>query len=571
MPITFEAPGPVGAIVGINRIGQSSGPSIAEQYSAEMQRGQAFALQNAARMQQDREHQDANLEGQQQFAASRAYSPRDAGMAQAAMAENQQRAQMQQQMQQAEFNHSDGQRLAELNQGKNDIMKQFDSGQINPAERDQMLLQLHTGQRGINVLQLRKEATDQKYQQQHIDQVKQQMKLAAEDSESKGKLEEARLAYSTASLNGKLKEVPHQSVVNELSAQIARDLPDMSPAEVKAEAERQAIAGGHSDTFYPDSKGVPTLVKRDWHGQQVRGEAGPGVPSGQTAGASSRGGGGMKEFNPLEARKEANKEARELAKDGHIKGDEITAKSNEIFNQHLQDHQEYQGSLAQGRAAGKPAPFDLGNPQSGTPQQRKTVLGLQEFMSKLPSLGLDPRVEAQVSHKIQEAQRLTAQWARPDGSMEAAPPHVKKRLEDIDKLIKGIPAQRQQGPAAGTNWQPGQRPGNSDQQNEAAIAAKQAQAAKLQAAGGLAQPTAMPAPQEVPPGQVVLPAHEAVDPHTGARTRVPARLIPAELAPKPGPRPEQFPSRGARYFSQGWDRLRGSLSGEQRAISFEDY
>ena len=110
MPITFEAPGPIGAIESAARQGGGGG-SISEMYAAEMAAKQQSAMMNAQLMARDREGRDAQSVQQAQFAASRQFSPRDEGMAVAAMAQQQQRVGLQMQANQQEMSAAENMRL----------------------------------------------------------------------------------------------------------------------------------------------------------------------------------------------------------------------------------------------------------------------------------------------------------------------------------------------------------------------------------------------------------------------------------------------------------------------------
>lgn len=195
MPIVYQPAAPVGAILD-SRSNRNSGGSaggggvsLSQMYAEEMNNRQQSAIVNAQLMARDRQGGDQLQEERAQFAARNNFSPRDQGMAQAQMAEQAQRGAIQSQLQQEDFTHSDNVRLQQLQQGKNDILQQHSDGQITTPERDQMLLQLHTGERGISVLNLRKQATEQKYQEQHQKQIAQTMKFQKDGELAMGKLE----------------------------------------------------------------------------------------------------------------------------------------------------------------------------------------------------------------------------------------------------------------------------------------------------------------------------------------------------------------------------------------------
>lgn len=441
MPISFEAPGPIGAIVGVNRFG--NGQELADQYAAEMQAKNGAAQQNAARMQQDRQAANAQMQQRDQFSAQNAYSPRDQGQAQSQMALQQQHAQLQQQLQQEDFNHSDSVRLSQLQQAKNDILQQQTDGQISIPERDQMLLQLHTGERGISVLNLRKQQTEEKYQQQHIQQVQQAMDVQMKAEQRKTASDEESRDFQSAKIKGQIKEIPHEYKVKELADQIQRDLPELSPDQVRKEAEEQAVKGGHFSTWFKNDKGV-LMHAKDVDAAKHGGMVGPdGEPI--ASGTRSKSGGGaaaVKEFDTMKARTQANSEAHKMATEGHIKPEEIGSKSQELYDQFKKDHSDHVAEGQDAKLGHKPAPFDPANPGSGTTQQRKAIVPLQNVMSELSKRAdLPIATQQQASKAIQTAQRLTAQYSLPNGQLDPnMPDHVRKEFAKIDAFIKSIPA-----------------------------------------------------------------------------------------------------------------------------------
>lgn len=416
---------------------------LAEQYAAQMQQQTQMGLANAARMQQDRQAANAQMQQRDQFAAQNAYSPRDQGQAQAQMALQAQHAQMQQQLQQEDFNHSDGVRLSQLNQAKNSIVQQKTDGQINDAEMNQMLTQLYTGERGINVLDNRKKATEDKYQQQHMKQLQSQMQVAEAAEKRKQVAEDDTREFNAAKLSGKVKQVPHADKVEEFSKQIAKDLPNWTPQQVKAEAEEQARAGGHFSTFYVNEKGVPVHAKEIDAARMQQQVGADGEPTHATKGTRSSGsGGGEKEFDTMKARTEANREAHKLNTDGKLPDDQIGKKSQELYDQYRQDHADHHTEGQQAKASGKAAPFDHADPNTGTTQQRKAIDRIdttKQQVNDRPDLPGDVKFAA--IHQLNTAARLQAKWAMPNGALAPnTPAHVHKELANIDKFIKSIPA-----------------------------------------------------------------------------------------------------------------------------------
>lgn len=442
MPISFEAPGPIGAIVGINRFGNGQG--LADQYAAEMQAKNGAAQQNATRMQQDRQAANAQMQQRDQFVAQNAYSPRDQGQAQSQMALQQQHAQLQSQLQQEDFNHSDSVRLSQLQQAKNDILQQETDHQISPVERDQMLLQLHTGERGISVLNLRKQQTEEKYQQQHIQQVQQAMDVQMKAEQRKVAADEDSRDFQSAKIKGQIKEIPHEYKVKELADQIQRDLPELSPDQVRKEAEEQAVKGGHFSTWFKNDKGV-LMHAKDVDAAKHGGMVGPdGEPV--ASGTRSKSGGGAavaKEFDTMKARSQANSEAHKMATEGHIGKDEIAAKSQEIYDQFKKDHTDHLAEGQQGKLAHKAAPFDVNNPESGTPQQRKSLVPLGKTQAEIANRhDLPDATRMQAQRGLQTSIRLQAKYALPNGQLAPeTPDHVVKELNRIDAFIKSIPAE----------------------------------------------------------------------------------------------------------------------------------
>lgn len=430
MPISFEAPGPIGAIVGINRLGNGQG--LAEQYGAEMQARNAAAQQNAARMQQDRMAANGQMQQRDQFVAQNAYSPRDQGQAQSQMALQQQHAQLQSQLQQEDFNHADGVRLSQLNQAKASIIQQESDGQISIPERDQMLTQLYTGDRGISVLDNRQKATQAKAQQQHIEQIKQQMRLQAEDSESKGKLEEQRLAYSAASIQGKLTQVPDPGESSRLQQEYQRQFPDMAPADVAKHVKDELIAGGKFSTYYPDKNGVPTLVKDSPHGATGAAASDGGEGSGKGKASSAP------VFDPSRAYHDAEGAVDKLVSAEKIKPEDAQKEIDKRFEARKAAHAQYAGDQAEAKMAGKPRPFNPHSPDEGTEAQKGKVAEFQQNLAALPKLGLPPDLEFKASHAINEAIRLTGQYSDEKGRMDNAKPIVKHRLAEIKKTLDAI-------------------------------------------------------------------------------------------------------------------------------------
>lgn len=380
-------------------------------------------------MAQDRNFRDTQQQQQGEFAASRYYSPRDEGQARAQMAEQQQRAQLQAQIQQEDFSHADNVRLSELKQGQNEILKQADQGQITGAERDRMLLQLRTGGRGINVLNDRQQQTQIKHQDLVNKQIKQATQLALEDSESKGKLEEARLAYSTAALQGKLKFVPNDQAMAEMRAQILRDVPGTPPDLVDKIATEELQRQGRGQQMFTNEKGVPQVVKAEH------------LPAGEGGDSHGGRGQGPREFDTTAAMKEAIHSTQKMLTDGVIKPEEAAAKRQELFDAFEQAHAAHQDKQGQAKAAGNPAPFDLSNPTAASPKQLQQ---LSTYKDKVAEYGnrtdLPPDVRQKAMQAVQSASRISAAWSGPDGALaKKTPKYARDAFDAANKFLENLP------------------------------------------------------------------------------------------------------------------------------------
>lgn len=428
MPISFEQPGP-------GRVYNSNQQALSEQYAAQTQQNTQLALANASRMQQDRQAANGAMQQRDQFAAQNAYSPRDQGQAQAQMALQAQHGQIQSQLQQEDFSHGDDVRLSQLNQAKASIVQQQADGQISIPERDQMLTQLYTGDRGINVLKNRQEATQAKLQDQHIQQIKQQMQLQAEDSESKGKLEEQRLAYSAAALTGKLSQVPDAGEMTKRVAEYQRQFPDMPPADIAKHARDELITEGKYSTWYPDKSGVPTLAKDSPHG--MTGAAARGGDSGEGDEGGKKGKGGAPQFDPSHAWGEAEKSVGESIKAGEAVGDR-NAEVQKRYDARQAAHDRYFGDKAAARQAGKPMPFNPHDPKAGTDDQKAKVVDLQADQSNLRNLGLPPDRQFRASQIMSEIIKITGNHSDEKGMLNNAKPIVKDRVEKLKNELKAI-------------------------------------------------------------------------------------------------------------------------------------
>lgn len=434
MPISFEQPGP-------GRVYNSNQQALSEQYAAQTQQNTQLALANASRMQQDRQAANGAMQQRDQFAAQNAYSPRDQGQAQAQMALQAQHGQIQSQLQQEDFSHGDDVRLSQLNQAKASIVQQEADGQISIPERDQMLTQLYTGDRGINVLKNRQEATQTKAQQQHIDQMQSQMQIAEAAEKRKAAADDDTREFNAAKIQGKVKEVPHAYKVEEFAKQIAKDLPNWTPQQVRAEAEDQARAGGHFSTFYINEKGVPIHAKEIDAARQQQMVGQDGEPAtggkGKSAGATA-----VKDFDTLTARSKANADAHKLASEGLLPADQIGKKSQELYDQFRSDHQAHIDEGQQSKTNRKAAPFDVADPATGTPQQRKAIDRIDVTKQQVNDRAdLPGDVKFAAIHQLNTAARLQAKWSLPNGALDPkTPAHVHKELANIDKFIKSIPA-----------------------------------------------------------------------------------------------------------------------------------
>lgn len=550
MPISYQPAAPVGAFAALARQqnGSQGGVPLSEMYAMEMQAKQQASLQNASLMAQDRQFQDAHADQRAQFAASQNFSPRDQGIAQAQQAAQAQRFQHQIQLNQEELTQGENLRLQRLKQGADAIKQQIADGTVTEDEGKQMLGQLNTP---IQVFEARKAASQIKHQDSQNELMQQQIQTQRAVEIRKAKDSEDHLAYSAAAIGKKLEYRIDEQQATPLRAKYSRDFPNLPPEEIEKAVKEELMGQGHFTTWFPDSKGVPTLAKDHPHGTQAAGSAGEGGATGTGTGKGGKG--GVPEFDPSRAYHDAEAAVDKMLTAGTINKDDAQAEIQKRYEARKAAHGGYVGEKQAVATAGHPAPFNPNDLSTGSDAQKAQVVKLKDQFAMLPQLGLDPVVSQKVSHDINTAIKLVGQYADKDGRMdgERVPPIVKRELERINKRLSTLAPP----PTAGVPSGP------------MTMEQRQALAQKLQdRASGAQQAGPDAGPQK--PGSVWIPPHEVSEPGTGKRVQIPGGFVPEAAVPQVG---ETTGERRRRYLSQGLDRLRKSVTGEGPSISMGDY
>lgn len=423
MPIRYETPAPITAGTLQSIAGAAQGAAggggggdarlqaAVLQAAVGQQQAQAdFALRNMMF------NQGQELEAAQ-FAASRQYSPRDAGMAQAEMAQQQQRAQLQAWLNQEELSQGEALRLQRLKQGEVAVKEQLAQGVITENEAYQMIGQMRMGPAGVQALEARKTLTQIKAMELEQKQVEQRIKFAEETQQRAATFRAKGFAERVALF-------PDPGMVADVQAELAQDarFVNLPPEVQKAIVHDTVRKRGGLIKMYEKQPG-------QFEPLPGSGSAGDGKAKSAADLAAEEQKGAVEDWE--RAHKVAQREAQMKAgKEGAISVEEVRKAAQEHFDYLQGIRRRGQGGQQQQAPAAKP--FNPNSMEDANDEQRARVGQINSDIERVKThKGLEPAARDQLMQDLAELRSLWGKYGSKAGLQQRAAAGDRQAVADL--------------------------------------------------------------------------------------------------------------------------------------------